>query len=221
MTDYWKEPIMDEEEARWVGEARGGNKDAFSRLVEAYQRPVYNLAFRLLGNAQEAEDATQETFVRAYSRLRQYDSSHTFATWLFSIANHHCIDRLRKRRVRFVSVEANPLLHKLLDEGARPEQRVLEQLQAAEVQTLLDGLAPEHRTPLVLRNWEEYSLEQIAETLGLTAPAVKNRLFRARKQLAGLYQAVERKPAPSAAGERNRREQAARGAPVRASGSRA
>lgn len=212
---------MDEEEARWVGEARGGNKDAFSRLVEAYQRPVYNLAFRLLGNTQEAEDATQETFVRAYTRLRQYDGSHKFATWLFSIANHHCIEQLRKRRVRLVLVEANPLLHKLPDDGARPEQRVLGQLQAAEVQTLLDGLAPEHRTLLVLRYWEGYSPEQIGETLGLTAPAVKSQLFRARKQLAELYQAVKRKPAPSAAGERKRREQAARSAPVRASGSRA
>jgi RNA polymerase sigma-70 factor (ECF subfamily) len=194
--------MVNKQEERWVDEARAGNKDAFSRLVEAYQRPVYNLAFRLLGNAQDAEDATQETFLRAYTRLRQYDSSRKFATWLFAIANHHCIDRLRKRRVHFVPVDGNPALRNLEDEQPRPERHVIEHERAVEVQSLLEQLEPQNRTPLILRYWEEYSHEQIAETLGLTVPAVKSRLFRARKQLADLRQAAERRVAPAAADNR-------------------
>ena len=84
---------MSEQEEVWIREAQAGNKQAFSRLVEAYQRPVYNLTYRMLGSPEEAEDAAQETFLRAYARLEQYDGGHKFSTWIFSIANHHCIDR--------------------------------------------------------------------------------------------------------------------------------
>ena len=83
---------MVEQEEIWVKAALAGDKHSFSRLVEAYQRPVFNLAYRMLGNPDEAEDAAQETFLRAYARLRQYDDSHKFSTWILSIANHHCID---------------------------------------------------------------------------------------------------------------------------------
>ncbi|RIK34670.1 MAG: RNA polymerase subunit sigma-24 [Chloroflexi bacterium] len=178
---------MYEQEETWVREARSGDKQAFSNLVEAYQRPVYNLTYRMLGNAQEAEDAAQETFLRAYSRLDQYDGGYKFSTWILSIANHHCIDRLRKRRGTQVSIDDNPVLQNLEEESPLPEEAVLDKEQAVELQTLLDQLEPEYRTPLILRYWEEYSYDQIAEVMGLTVAAVKSRLFRARKQVADLY----------------------------------
>jgi RNA polymerase sigma-70 factor (ECF subfamily) len=193
---------MNEQEGIWVNEARAGNKQSFGRLVEAYQRPVYNLTYRLLGNPQEAEEAAQETFLRAYARLRQYDGGHKFSTWIFSIANHHCIDRLRKRRAQYVSIDDNPVLQNLEGETPRPEEHVLKQEQTLELQTLLDRLEPEYRTPLVLRYWEDNSYEQIAETMGLTVPAVKSRLFRARKQMADLYQSAELSVTPPSAGVR-------------------
>jgi RNA polymerase sigma-70 factor, ECF subfamily len=197
---------MYEQEATWVRQARSGDKQAFSKLVEAYQRPVYNLTYRMLGNAQEAEDAAQETFLRAYSRLDQYDGGYKFSTWILSIANHHCIDRLRKRRGTQVSIDDNPVLQNLEEETPRPEETLLDQEQALELQRLLDQLEPAYRTPLILRYWEEYSYEQIAEVMGLTVAAVKSRLFRARKQVADLYQNAsvsnpppdgKRRPAPA------------------------
>jgi RNA polymerase sigma-70 factor (ECF subfamily) len=190
---------MNEQEEVWIREAQAGNKQAFSRLVEAYQRPVYNLTYRMLGTQEEAEDAAQETFLRAYSRLQQYDSSHKFSTWLFSIANHHCIDRLRKRRKTFVSIDDNPVLQNLQHEAPEPEETMLGAEQAHELQALLTQLEPEYRTPLILRYWEEYSYEEIAETMELTVSAVKSRLFRARKQMADLYVAQSR-PAPPISG---------------------
>jgi len=179
---------MSEQEEVWIREAQAGNKQAFSRLVEAYQRPVYNLTYRMLGSPEEAEDAAQETFLRAYSRLDQYDVNHKFSTWIFSIANHHCIDRLRKRRAKYVSIDENPVLQNLEHEAPQPEEDLLSQEVAAELQKLLGKLDPDYRTPLILRYWEDCSYEEIAETMGLTVSAVKSRLFRARKQVAELYE---------------------------------
>jgi RNA polymerase sigma-70 factor (ECF subfamily) len=177
---------MYEHEQRWVEAARAGDRQAFSRLVESYSRPVYNLTYRMLGNAEEAEDAAQETFLRAYSRLDQYDTNHKFSTWLFSIANHHCIDRLRKRRATHVSIDDNPVLENLEDDTPQPESSLLDREQVAEVQRLLALLDPDYRTPLVLHYWENLSYEEIAATLDLSIPAVKSRLFRARQKVAEL-----------------------------------
>jgi len=81
-----------EEEKRWLLQARNGDEEAFSRIVEAYQRPVYNLCYRMLGDRMLAEDAAQETFLRAYLGLKRYDPKRAFINWLLSIASNHCID---------------------------------------------------------------------------------------------------------------------------------
>lgn len=177
---------MNEQENAWVREALSGDHESFSRLVEAYQRPVYNLTYRMLGNAQEAEDAAQETFLRAFSRLKQYKSEHKFSTWILSIANNHCIDRLRKRRATFVSIDDNPVLQNLEDDGPRPDRSALRREHSREIQTLLDELDPDYRTPLILRHWEELSYDEIAETMGISVSAVKSRLFRARQKMADI-----------------------------------
>jgi RNA polymerase sigma-70 factor, ECF subfamily len=183
---------MVEQEQEWVEQARRGDRDAYCRLVEAYQRPVYNLTYRMLGNPTDAEDAAQETFLRGYARLKQYDPKHKFSTWLFSIANHLCIDRLRRQRAVLVSIDDNPVLENLVGTDGRPEQSALVTEEQAEVQLLLAQLEPDYRTPLILRYWEDLSYEEIAVTLGLTVAAVKSRLFRARQQVARAYQERQR-----------------------------
>lgn len=204
---------MINEETIWIEQARDGDQRAFGKLVRAYQKPVFNLTYRMLGNAQEAEDAAQEAFLRAYSNLHQYQSQHKFSTWLFAIANHHCIDRLRKRRVTLVSIDDNPVLENLTEETPLPEQQALMREQSVEMQTLLQELAPEYRMPLILRYWEEYSYEEIATTMEITVAAVKSRLFRARQQVAKLYSEREAAITPpgdgavAAANERRRREE--------------
>jgi RNA polymerase sigma-70 factor (ECF subfamily) len=184
---------MNDEELLWVEQARRGDQVAFGRLVRAYQRPVFNLTYRMLGSVDEAEDAAQETFLRAYASLKQYSPQHKFSTWLFSIANHHCIDRLRKRRVTLVSIDDNPVLENLVGDTVHPEGNALMRERNAEMQRMLEQLEPEYRTPLVLRYWEDYSYEEIAAALDLTVAAVKSRLFRARQQMAKLY--ADREPA--------------------------
>ena len=193
---------MTEQEEVWVRQAVKGDQQAFSHLVNAYQRPVYNLTYRMLGNPHEAEDAAQEAFLRAYSRLNQYNPQHKFSTWLFSIANHHCIDRLRKRRATLVSIDDNPVLQNLEGNSPLPENQALVYERNAEMQSLVNQLEPQYRTPLILRYWEEYSYDEIAQTMELSIAAVKSRLFRARKQMALLYQEQQTAMSPPASGLR-------------------
>ena len=93
------------EEQTWILQAKNGSDEAFTYIVETYQTPVYNLCYRMLGHPQAAEDAAQETFLRAYQHLHRYDMKRSFATWLLSIAAHYCIDRLRKRKLPVFSVD--------------------------------------------------------------------------------------------------------------------
>lgn len=179
---------MTDQEQLWLDQARAGDRKAFGHLVEAYQRPVINLTYRMLGNPEEAADAAQEAFLRAYTRLHQYNPDHKFSTWLFSIANHHCIDRLRKRRVTMLPIDESPLAFSLDSDAPQPEEYLLTKERSQELQAMLDQLEPEYRTPLILRYWHEYSYQEIADTMEISLAAVKSRLFRARQKLADCYE---------------------------------
>ena len=93
----------DPDQTMWLTMTKNGDRLAFNHIVEEYQQPIYNFCYRMLDNANEAEDAAQEVFTRAYFKLDSYAETHKFSTWLFSIASHYCIDRLRKRRFQLVS----------------------------------------------------------------------------------------------------------------------
>ncbi|MGC8855438.1 MAG: RNA polymerase sigma factor [Anaerolineae bacterium] len=177
------------EELVWVNRARQGSDEAFTRLVERYQTPVYNLCYRMLGEAEAAEDAAQETFLRAYQHLLRYDQGRPFATWLLSIAAHYCIDRLRRRKLLTFSMDD----HQSRDEerfeiadanSLDPEDESLRREERAQVQQLLQSLDALDRAAIVMRYWYDFSEAEIAETLHLTVSAVKSRLHRARRTLA-------------------------------------
>lgn len=175
---------MDNQELLWLEQARRGDQLAFGKLVQAYQRPVYNLAYRMLGNAAEAEDAAQETFVRMYTKLHTYQPDRKLSSWVLSIASHYCIDRLRRRRFNWLSLDEEPVAAVLPSRQRGPEESALCRETRDEVQTLVDRLAPGYRAPLILRYWHELSYAEIAEVMGLSVEAVKSRLHRARLQLA-------------------------------------
>ena len=176
---------MEESERTWVQRARTGDQAAFARLVEAYQTPVYNLAYRLLGNVVEAEDAAQETFIRAYTRFSTYDPKRKFSSWLLAIASHYCVDVLRRRRMTILSMEdLPPMVELAMPATTQPEQIVVSEQDASAVQQLLSTLPPSYRTPVVLRYWYDMSYKEIAETMRVTESAIKTRLHRARAKLA-------------------------------------
>jgi RNA polymerase sigma factor (sigma-70 family) len=161
-----------------------GDQDVFAVLVERYKDAVQNLAYRMLGNTTEAEDVTQETFVRAYTQLATYKSAHKFSTWLLSIASHLSIDQLRRRRFLALPLEDVPFLEWIVDAGVSPEQSVLQGERQDEIQDYLQRLPAKYRAVIVLRYWHDFSYEEIASALNLTPPLVKARLHRARELLA-------------------------------------
>ena len=169
-------------EAQWIAEAKTGDKEAFSNLVEKYHRPVYSVCYRMLGTPTAAEDAAQEAFIRAYQALDRYDPERSFATWLLSIASNYSIDQLRKKKVTILSMDSEK--HAWLappDPGPSPEKAALEKEKQALVQAMLVELNETDRAAGVLQFWHDYSYEEVAETLDLSTSAVKSRLFRARR----------------------------------------
>jgi RNA polymerase sigma-70 factor (ECF subfamily) len=180
------------EEMAWVSQAQQGNDQAFTQLVETYQTHVYNLCYRMLGEAEAAEDASQETFLRAYQHLHRYDRKRPFGTWLLSIAAHYCIDRLRRRKFTMTSIDQDEEEggFELPDADApNPESEAIYGEQRQQMQHLLKRLDSVDRAAIVMRYWHDCSEVEIAESLNLTVSAVKSRLHRARRTLAGYYQA--------------------------------
>jgi RNA polymerase sigma-70 factor (ECF subfamily) len=138
----------------------------------------------MLGNARDAEDAAQESFIRAYQNLKRYDRDRSFVTWLLSIAAHYCIDCLRKRRLPLISLEALPSEVIENPKSQTPESQLAEQEKENLIQSLLKDLKPLDRAAIILRYWHEYSEVEISEALNISQSAVKSRLYRARRELA-------------------------------------
>ena len=170
-------------EDTWVNSVLSGDTQAFAHIVERYKTPVYNLAFRMLGNSQDAEDAAQETFLRAYAQLGSYDCARKFSSWLLSITAHHCIDQLRRRRFAWLPIETIDGLDWLWNDRSQPDHIVADREDRDEVRRLLHLLPAKYRLVLVLRYWYDMSYEEIAKTTRMTTAAVKTRLHRAREML--------------------------------------
>jgi RNA polymerase sigma-70 factor (ECF subfamily) len=170
-------------EAQWLSLAQKGDPQAFSELVETYQKPVYNLCYRMLGTAEDAEDASQETFLRAYKSMRRYDNSRPFSTWLLSIAAHYCIDQIRRRRLSIVSIEELPVPD-VPDVSPGLETTVSRNEERRRIRKLLDTLAPTDRAAVIMYYWYNFSYDEICQALSLSVSAVKSRLHRARRAMA-------------------------------------
>ena len=174
---------MPEVESEKLIQAQKGSVDAFTELVNTHQNAVYNLCYRMLGDPYEAEDAAQETFIRAYKAMKSYDKNRSFSTWLLSIAAHYCIDQLRKKRLKVTSIEDTPYLE-IPDSGPNPEVSLTKSEQQEKVKDLLNALNETDRAIVIMFYWYEFSYGEIAEALNLTSSAVKSRIHRARAQLA-------------------------------------
>ena len=184
------EPVSDRE-AQWLSRAVQGDSAAFTHLVEAYQRPVYNLCYRMLGNAEDAEDAAQETFLRAYKSLRRFDQSRPFATWLLSIAAHYCIDQMRRKDLAVTSID-DMLVPEVPDPTPDMDTRLGRKQEQQRVRAVLEALEPVDRAAVVMYYWYDYSYDEICRELGLSMSAVKSRLHRARKAMAVRWEQAEK-----------------------------
>lgn len=165
-----------------------GDEEGCRLLVRRHERPVYHIVWRMVANTEDARDLTQETFVKAFRALEQFDQSRTFSFWINKIATNLAIDFLRKRRLRTVSIDADPedddRRPPVLRDGAPLPDHQMEQKRMGELLgRLVEQLAPHYRIVIHLRHTQQRSYEEIAEMLDLPLGTVKARLHRAHNQL--------------------------------------
>jgi RNA polymerase sigma-70 factor (ECF subfamily) len=178
------------DERRLIAESRNGDTAAFGALVRRYQDRLYNTAYRLVGNAEDAQDVVQEAFLSAYQSLGSFKGDSLFFTWLYRIAVNTAISLKRKQRavLRLGGPGAEPLDPSDL---SRPGH-ALEQAELGQrVQQALARLSPEHRAVLVLKEMEGQKYEEIAEVLGVPIGTVRSRLHRARLELRELLEKAD------------------------------
>jgi len=167
----------------WLLQVKAGDIGAFTQTVETFQKPVYSLCYRMLGNAQDAEDAAQETFMRAYKSMHRFDLKRPFSTWLLSIAAHYCIDQIRKARIKLISIEELSI-PELPDRDLGVEIKLSQKEEREKIRILLEALSPTDRACVVMYYWHEFSYDEICDALSLSQSAVKSRLHRARREMA-------------------------------------
>ena len=194
---YEVDPSVVEIQKEWLLAARKGDVNAFGLVVEAFQKPVFNLCYRMLGNPEDAEDAAQESFWRAFQGLSKYDFQRPFGTWMLSIAAHYCIDRLRRKRPILLSLESLLPEDDAPDQTPNPEDQTKRKQEQEAVQRLLSVLGREERAMIIMRYWYDMSYAEIARFLHISVGAVKSRLHRARRTLAARWPAFQASPVNS------------------------
>jgi RNA polymerase sigma-70 factor (ECF subfamily) len=181
--------VKPDDEAALVAAAKGGDVSAFETLVNRYERKIFRLSQNITQNREDAEDVMQEAFLKSYEHLPEFQGNSRFYTWLVRIAVNQALMKLRRRRPNLVSLdediqtEDDLLPREVEDWGPTPEERYEQSELQGILSTVVGELEPGFRVVFQLRDVEELSTEETAEVLGLSVPAVKSRLLRARLKL--------------------------------------
>ncbi len=174
--------LLDEDLARL---AQQGNQDAFAELVKRYEKQIFSMAYRLIGDYDEAADLAQEAFLRIYSQLKRYDPEKKFFSWMYRVAQNTCLNALAKKPANIIPVERAE--EYFSDDGkngaSEPEQDYLNREIRRSIDQAIADLPDNYRDVVYLRYIEDMSYQQIADALDLPLSTVETRLFRGKKQL--------------------------------------
>jgi len=205
------------DESTVIERARQGDEAAFAAIYDRYQKPIYSLVYRLMGNPDDAFDITQDVFVKAYKGLSKTSDDLNISAWLHRIAHNACMDVLRRRKiVRWLPWD--PAEHVNITPASpsdEPEHSLVGKEQSEQVQAVLNQMSEKYRSCLVLREYQEMSCEEIGVVMKLSRAAVKSLLFRAREQFREIYNEMERNGGLNspAISETTRRGRAKKGGP--------
>ena len=182
-----------DDDSRLARKAQRGDRQAFEVLLSRYERPIFSLIYRMVRNREQAEDLSQETFVKALNAIESYRPEYKFSSWIFKIANNVSIDHLRRRELDTLSLDGSP--HALTPEAIQAsalqlgdrQETALEELEAkelgGEIEEAIATLRPEYRACILLRHVEGRPYEEIATMLDLPLGTVKTYIHRARGEL--------------------------------------
>lgn len=179
-----------QEDYHWVQKAKTNDQQAFAFLMSRYKDSLYYTVFKMVQNQEDAEDLTIEAFSKAFAKLEAYTPQFAFSTWLFKIASNHCIDFLRKKRIKAVSIhqvsrgdDGESYEIPVRDLELNPDERMQKNEMVQQIRGVVDQLKPRYKKMIELRYFEEKSYEEIAEEMDLPLGTVKAQLFRARDLL--------------------------------------
>ena len=172
-----------------IRRCKQGEEAAFQEILSRYRTPIYNLCWRMTRNDEDALDLAQEVFIKVFRLLDRFDEQYAFHSWLFRIATNHCIDHLRRQRLRFLSLERDggtaeeEAALQVASEDPEPDV-ILERREALEkLEEVIAELPPHYRVITLLRHDQQLSYEEIAESLQLPLGTVKARIHRARNMI--------------------------------------
>jgi RNA polymerase sigma-70 factor (ECF subfamily) len=171
------------QEAEIVARILNGEREAFSLLVEEYKAPIFNLAYRMTGNREDAGELAQETFVRAFTKLIKYQSEQRFFTWLYTISLNVVKNHLRRQSLWGRLVAGSVSVAAIPDQGSNQEKDLLAKEEQQQLQDALLKLPHGQRAALVLRYYEDQSFADIAQICGLPENTIKMRVYRALEKL--------------------------------------
>lgn len=179
-------------------QAADGDVTSFEKLIIGYEKYIFTLAYRMLGNAEDARDAAQESLIKIYNNIHKCQNAKSFKSWISTITNNTCIDELRRRKKkredslsRIIETEDGETVLQFESDEPGPEETLLSMEKQERIQTAINKLPPKYKLLIVMRDINGLSYEELAETAGLSMGTVKSRLSRARarlkKLLAGEY----------------------------------
>ncbi len=178
-----------QEDKRLIEQALQGDEKAYETLLKKYRNLVFSIMLKMVRNKQEAEDFTQEAFMKAFGSLSTFNDEFAFSTWLMKIASNNCIDFLRKRKLKTYSIH-EPINYKddkieidIPASDAGPERTLIQSERSQMIEDAINELPERYRYVVILRHKEEKSYEEIAEILNLPLGTVKAQIFRAREIL--------------------------------------
>lgn len=169
---------MEDRDNKLALKCQCGDQEAFRELVEIYKRPVFNLALRMLNNREDAADVAQETFIRIYRHIGQFNPEHKFSSWTYMITSRLCLDRLRRKKTINQAITED-----IPDRSLLPEDQAISNQMRQELNREIAKLPEKYRLVVVLRHLNELSYEEIADVLGIPINTVKTQLFRGREIL--------------------------------------
>ena len=173
-----------DQEQEIIGRVLGGDRSAFAGLVEKYQGPVFNLAYRMTGSREDADDLTQETFIRAYQNLHRFDRDKKFFTWLYTIGINLIRNHLKKnaRNVSHLAVADSALEHQTSGEG-RGESYVISDDRMLRLEKIIQQLPLDLREAVILKFMQDLTFEEVANVTGESVSAVKMRIYRGLEKI--------------------------------------
>jgi len=160
-----------------------GDRDAFGLLVDAYKDRIFNLAYRMTGNYDDASDLAQETFIRAFARLHRFDQERPFFTWLYTIGLNIVRNHLRQDKRQRRHEDGTASDHDRYDPAGDPEHDVMSRQTSQMIEQCLEGISAEMREAVVLRFFHEVSFDDMADIMGISSSAAKMRVYRGLQRL--------------------------------------